>query len=180
MTTRGGQGTAENIISSTNPIFYEPHLWVPKDIHPDTARHVQTILREMEKSRNTNAALEKRRLDEDEKKSSPPSKKRITASDVMSEQQMFQEELLKLVERVGRVEARQNKMIRVLNSLQQRFQEHISLDLPGATPVENTTSSLGIGDTTTDQQEQDGNRISVVANCLACNKLVRDCKCFDD
>lgn len=170
MTTRGGQGTAEKIISSTNPIFYEPHLWVPKDIHPEIASNLINLFREMEKERHKNTSLEKAKAD---KKDSPPSKKRISASDVMSEQQMFQEELLKLVERVGRVEARQNKMIRVLNSLQQRFQEHVSADLPSATPVESITSSLGIGDTTTDQQDPD-------KICLACNKLVRDCKCFDD
>lgn len=167
MQTRGGQGTAENIISSTNPIFYEPHLWVPKDIHPDTARHVQTILKEMEKSRHSNAALEKRRSDANVvQEGTPPSKKRVTVSEVMSEQQMFQEELLKLVERVGMMEARQRKMIHVLNQLQARFQEHVSLDSSGVTPAASITSSVG---------ESDPDK-----SCLACNKLVRDCKCFDD
>lgn len=172
MTTRGGQGTAEKIISSTNPIFYEPHLWVPKDIHPEIASNLINLFREMEKERHKNTSLEKTKAD---KKDSPPSKKRISAADVMSEQEMFQEELLKVVERIGRVEARQNKIIRVLNGLQQRFQEHISLDLPGATDVTPTISLTGSQDSSSPMKE-----ICTDKTCLACNKVVRDCKCFED
>lgn len=163
MTTRGGQGTADYIINSTNPIFYEPHLWVSKDIHPDTARFLQNQFREMDKERHSNKALEAA------KKDSPPSKKRVTASEVMSEQQMFQEELLKLVERVGMIEARQRKIIRVLHALDQKFQEHVSLDSAGAITAASITSSSG-----------GGSQPSLDDACLACNKLVRDCKCFDD
>mgnify|MGYP007089291866 CR=1 FL=1 len=163
MQTRGGQGTAENIINSTNPLFYEPHLWVLKDIHPDTARYLQQQFREMDKERHSNKSLEAA------KKDSPPSKKRVTASEVMSEQQMFQEEHLKLVERVNLIEARQRKIIRVLHALDQKFQEHVSLDSPGATLAQSTTSSLGTG-----------SQPCLDDACLACNKLVRDCKCFDD
>lgn len=167
MQTRGGQGTAENIINSTNPIFYEPHLWVLKDIHPDTARYLQQQFRDMDKERHSNKSLEAA------KKDSPPSKKRVTTSDVMSEQQMFQEEHLKLLERVNLIEARQRKIIRVLNALDQKFREHVSLDLPSATPVESSISSLGAS--------TNGSTSGTLNDsCLACNKLVRDCKCFDD
>lgn len=167
MQTRGGQGTAENrIISSTNPIFYEPHLWVPKDIHPEIASNLINLFREMEKERHKNTSLEKAKAD---KKDSPPSKKRISASDVMSEQQMFQEELLKLVERIGMMEARQRKIIHVLNQLQARFHEHVSLDSSGVTPAASITSSVG------ESVPEEVEKI-----CLACNKVVRDCKCFED
>lgn len=167
MQTRGGQGTAENIINSTNPIFYEPHLWVLKDIHPDTARYLQQQFREMDKERHSNKSLEAA------KKDSPPSKKRVTASEVMSEQQMFQEEHLKLVERVNLIEARQRKIIRVLHALDQKFQEHVSLDSSSVALAASTTSSLGTGSQPTLDDIPD-------KSCLACNKLVRDCKCFDD
>lgn len=159
----------ENIINSTNPIFSEPHLWVSKDIHPETARALISLFKSMDKERKSNKALEEAREQrEAQKKESPPSKKRITASEVMSEQQMFQEELLKVVERLGMVEARQRKIIRVLHDLNQRFQEHTSIDSLGVTPVGSTTSSLGTG-----------SQPCLDDVCLACNKVVRDCKCFD-
>jgi len=158
MQTRGGQGTADEL-----------HLRVPIDINPVTALHLKKLLGEMQDERYKNKALEAARED---KKPSPPSKKRVTASDVMSEQQMFQEELLKLVERVGMIEARQKKIILVLNRLNQRFQDHVSLNSSSASIATPTTSSLGDIQSQNDMEDPD-------KTCLACNKVVRDCKCFD-
>lgn len=141
MITRGGQGTAE---------FYEalqqPHIWVAKDIHPLTALNIRKILQDMNEERNKNYSLEKAR--EDKKRSASQTtdeerKKRITAAMVMSEQQMFQEEHLKLQQEVSLLRSQMNKAIRVLNSLQARFQEHISLDSSSAITAANTTPSLG-------------------------------------
>lgn len=147
MITRGGQGTAEG---ATYQEYYDalqqPHIWVPKDIHPLTALNIRKLLQDMNEERHKNHSLEKAR--EDKKRSASQTtdeerKKRITAAMVMSEQQMFQEEHLKLQQEVSLLRSQMNKTIRVLNSLQQRFQEHISLDSNGATPVASTTPSLG-------------------------------------
>lgn len=165
-----------NIISSTRPEFYDPHIWVNQDIDHRTRIHLINLLRDMERSRNSNAALEESKKKREAPTPSPPSKKRITATTVMAEQEMFQEEHLKLLERVGRMEARLNKTIRVLAALQARFEEHVSLDSNGATPVASITLSAG-------SQNEDGSNQSskkLPRTCLACNKSEDVCKCFDE
>lgn len=95
-------------------------------------RHQSYLMEKAEKKRSASQSEEER-------------KKRITAAMVMSEQQMFQEEHLKLQQEVSLLRSQMNKMIRVLNALQQRFQEHISNDSAGATPAASITSSRGAG-----------------------------------
>lgn len=161
-----------------------PNLLVGSIDHR-TRIHLINLLRDMQRDRYTrNEALEKYKAEKSKRPArtdpeisgTPPSKKRITASQVMSEQEMFQAELLKLVERVGMIEARQNKTIRVLAALQARFEEHVSLDSNGATPVASITLSAG-------SQSEDGSNQSskkLPRTCLACNKSEDVCKCFDE
>lgn len=158
MQTRGGQGTADiNIISSTRPEFYEPHIWTLTDINHETRIHLVNLLRDMEKNRHKNAALAaykeeregKKRpapIDDEQTEGPTPAPKRVTIKEVMSEQQMFQEEHLKL----AREHHQLKKIVLSLNSrlsvLEDRIKEHLD-DTAFALRVENTISSLGVTQT---------------------------------
>lgn len=165
------------------------------DIDHRTRIHLVNLLRDMQNDRyKRNDALEKYKEDKKKKRDAekassdvpppadvdePPSKKRLTVAAVMSEQSMFQEEHFKLVERVGILQARLNKTIRVLIGLQRRFDEHVSLDSNGATPVASITLSAGSLEESTPTPPK-SSQPWLKQVCLACNKRNEDCKCFDD
>lgn len=151
---------------------------VPIDINPNVAVHLQTVMAEMQKEKYSNKKLEAaKRLRASESSlsssqadmndSNPPSKKRVTAQMVMSEQEMFQEELLKLQKRVGKIEQVLQKTVKVLKSVQERLSEHISLDSSGAMTAASSIASLGELPVTEKQ-------------CGCCDRFISDCKCFDD
>lgn len=154
----GGKGTGRN--------FMCDGIIVPKDINPNVAVHIQNIMSAMKRARDENHSLEAAR-DMKRSSSDEPSKKRVTAALVMSEQEMFQEEHLKLQKRVAKIEQVLQRTCKILKSVQERLQEHISLDSNGATPVASSTASLGENGVAEKQ-------------CGCCDRFISDCKCFDE
>lgn len=169
MLVRGGQGTAEDYLRHDHINFCSPNARV----------HCAKILEDMMEAKYKNTALERYREEKksrDKKRTYPEEpqdnnaslpetsqdtngslpdepiirKKRVSVQEVMSEQQMFQEEHLKLAQRVISLQHRvQNqgmtikRLASLLLELTKRFEEHASLGLSGVTTAESTTSSLG-------------------------------------
>jgi len=179
--TRGGQGTAENYIPDL------PNLKVGLDIDHRTRIHLINILRDMQANRYTkNEALEKNKKERDDKKRSRPDNgpdKRVTIRDTLAEIDMFQTEHLKLREFVQKQQQLIANLHKRLKTVEALLTSHLQMDgspAPSADVISSailsTSASLesrGSASLKDDIEEVD-------KMCLACNKVVRNCKCFDD
>lgn len=171
-----------NIRSSSNEKFNEPHIWVPKDINPKTALHLQSILRDMDRSRKRNDSLEEASV-----KRSKPQEPRVTVKEAMSEIQMFQEEHLKLQKEhhlLKKMVLNLEKRLSQTENLLQRCIDNpdlFALAAAGTTSLRSSTQTCEILRVT---PSLDSNVDEAICTC--CGKLVdgplkhQNCKCFDD
>jgi predicted nucleic acid-binding Zn-ribbon protein len=150
----------------------ESGIKVLKDTNPNVLVHIQSIMAEMKKEKYINRKLEAAR----DKRKEPEivydgTKKKVTVKDVMSEQQMFQEEHLKLQREHHQLKKHCLSLEKRLEHLEGRMAEHLD-DFAFATRVESTISSLGVTQTpeVTDM---------TIERCTCCLLPVTDCKCFD-
>jgi len=149
----------------------EPHLRVPKDIHPETALKLREQLREMEKDRKRNSSLEEAREE---------GKRRITVKDVMSEQQMFQEEHLKLQREHHLLKKCVLNVEKRLKILEETLAAHLEMRTTGGSALLAPAIGLQLlsgstsGESVTVTQSQKDDVI-----CTICGKLEESCKCWD-
>lgn len=148
----------------------------------------------MERSRHRNEALEKYKKEREDKNASYPERsqdkkrshpdndnpdksKRVTIRDAIAEIDMFQTEHLKLREEVNLQKRLLGHLHKRLKMLEQKFENHVSMDgssAPSAEVIGSALLSLSSTPSLKDDIEE------VEKMCLACNKAVSLCKCFDD
>ena len=176
-----------------------PVINVSRDIDHRTRIHLIHLLRDMQANRYTkNEALEKYKKEREDKKASYPEpaqdkkryhpdnadpdkgqKKRVTVRDALSEIDMFQTEHLNLRKEVDLQKRLIGNLHRRLKELETKFNNHISMDGSSADAASIGSALLSLSSNQLDPTPKDDIE-EVEKMCLACNKAVSLCKCFDD
>lgn len=163
-----------------NPLFLQ-------DTNPNVVAHVMSVMNEAKKEKYLNRKLEKAREEKRYKKEEGQQiARRVTVQEVMSEQQMFQEEHLKLLQEhhllkkeVIKMQTQIALLERGLRLVSTTLEQHLclrtGLDRSGST--EDLASDVGTSSAQIHITPSLGSQKDEICTC--CNKEIKDCKCFD-
>ena len=156
-----------------------------RDTNPNVVVHVMSVMNEAKKEKYRNKELENAREKRYKKEEGQQISRRVTVQEVMSEQQMFQEEHLKLLREHHQLKKEVLKMKEQISLLERGLRQvHEVLD--SHIQLRSSMSSTTLGDLATDEEASAPILITQTPTqsqkdeiCTCCNKEIKDCRCFD-